>query len=305
MDIIENLKFQWRTGSMLIKIVFINVGVFVLLHLIGLILSFTPFSGEGFLHWIELPSDVATFIRQPWTVVTYMFSQYAFFHLLFNMLWLYWFGVIFLFSDSGKRLLALYLYGGVGGAALFMAAYTFMGDYGWLIGSSASVIAVVMATAIIHPDYKMGILFLGEISLKWIAIVTIAIDLMSVSGANGGGHIAHVGGALVGAIYAGMLKKGVDITRPFNALVDWFVNLWNRLVHPHKEEKARPFDYTRYRKPSSGQPRQAASSSAPKSKPAFDEDRLNSILEKIKKSGYGALTAEEKQILFDESRKIK
>lgn len=305
MDIIENLKFQWRSGSMLIKIIFINVGVFVLLHLIGLVLSFTPFRGEGFLHWIELPSALDAFIRQPWSVVTYMFSQYAFFHLLFNMLWLYWFGVIFLFSDSGKRLLALYLYGGVGGALLFMAAYNFMGDYGWLIGSSASVIAVVMATAIMHPDYKMGILFLGEISLKWIAIVTIAIDLMSVSGANGGGHIAHVGGAVVGAVYAVMLKKGIDITRPFNSLVDGTVNLFSRLVHPRREEKARPFDYTRYRKASSAPPRNSSSSGKASAKPEFDEEKLNSILEKIKKSGYGALTAEEKKILFDESRRIK
>lgn len=303
MDIIENLKFQWRTGSMLIKIVFINVGIFVLLHIIGLILSFTPFSGEGFLHWIELPSDIATFIRQPWTVVTYMFSQYAFFHLLFNMLWLYWFGVIFLFSDSGKRLLALYLYGGVGGAALFMAVYNFMGDYGWLIGSSASVIAVVMATAIIHPNYKMGILFLGEISLKWIAIVTIAIDLMSVSGANGGGHIAHVGGALMGALYAVMLKKGIDITKPLNALIDGVVNIFHRMVHSRREENARTFDYMRYRKPNTAQSRPSSGSSS--SKPSFDEGRLDSILEKIKKSGYGALTSEEKRILFDESRKIK
>lgn len=295
---------QWRTGSMLIKIIFINVGVFVLLHVIGLILSFTPFRGDGFLHWIELPSAVESFLLQPWSVVTYMFSQYAFFHLLFNMLWLYWFGVIFLFSDTGKRLLALYIYGGVGGALLFMAAYNFMGDYGWLIGSSASVIAVVMATAIIHPDYKMGILFLGEISLKWIAIVTIAIDLMSVSGANGGGHIAHVGGAIVGAVYAVMLKKGVDITRPFNSLVDGLVNLFSRIIHPRREEKARPFDYTRYHRQSTVRP-DNHSDNKNTSKSGFDEDKLNSILEKIKKSGYGALSAEEKRILFDESRRIK
>lgn len=287
MGIIDKLKYQWMTGSMLVKLIFINIAVFMLLHLTTLILMFTGIDAGTVLTEVELPSDMTALLRRPWTLLTYMFAQYDFFHILFNMLWLYWFGVIFLLADTSKRMLALYIYCGLGGALLFMAYYNLMNMYGLLIGSSASVIGIVTATAIRHPDYKMGLLFIGEISLKWLAVITIAIDMFSIGGSNGGGHVAHIGGAITGALYAVAQKKGVDITRPFNALIDSIVNLWHRITT--KQDKT-PRQSQYYNKKGTSQ---------------ADESTLDEILDKVKKSGYGALTKEEKQKLFDISRKIK
>lgn len=164
---------------MLVRLIYINVAFFALLHIATLVLTFTDIKPEYALTWIELPSSPDLFITQPWTIITYMFAQYDLLHILFNMLWLYWFGTIFLLTDTSKRMLALYIYGGICGGALFMAVYNLVPAYNytlaWLIGSSASVIAIVTATAVMHPDYKVGLLFFGPVALKWIAIITIVL----------------------------------------------------------------------------------------------------------------------------------
>lgn len=285
MGIIDRLKYQWATGSMLVKLIFVNIAVFVLLHIVTLILMFAGIDANTVLSQVELPSLPEAMLRKPWTLITYMFAQYDIFHILFNMLWLYWFGIIFLLADTSKRMLALYIYCGLGGAILFMAYYNAMDMYGLLIGSSASVIGIVTATAIRHPDYKMGLMFIGEISLKWLAVITIAIDMFSIGGSNAGGHIAHIGGAITGAIYAVAQKKGVDITRPFNAVADGVVNLWRLITTPRQKK-------TRTQTAYNGQSHKN------------DEATLDEILDKVKKSGYGALSKEEKQKLFDVSRRI-
>ncbi len=286
MDFIKELRIKWITGSMLIKLVFVNVAVFLLLHLLTFVLGFTSLNPEKALLMVELPSDLGSFLRVPWTIITYMFSQYDLLHILFNMLWLYWFGEIFLLADSSKSMLALYLYGGLGGGILFMLCYTMFGLYGLIIGSSASVLAIVVATAVRHPDYKMNLLLLGEISLKWVAIATIVIDFISIGGSNSGGHIAHIGGAIMGIWYALAQKNGIDITRPYCIAADRIINLRNRLFDRiYKFYGAKP----------------AFRSS--KSKP--DEACLDEILDKVKKSGYGSLTKQEKDRLFDVSRRIK
>jgi len=286
MDIIKELRIKWITGSMLIKLVFVNVAIFLLLHLLTFISGFTSASPESVLALVELPSDFRSFLSVPWTIVSYMFSQYDLLHILFNMLWLYWFGEIFLFADSSKRMLALYLYGGIGGGLIFMIWYSLLGLYGLIIGSSASVLAIVVATAVRHPDFKMNLLFLGEISLKWVAIATIVIDFLSIGGSNTGGHIAHIGGAVVGLCYAVAQRYGVDITRPYCMAVDHVVNLRNRLFDKkYKSYGARPAFHS--------------------AKSKNDEACLDEILDKVKKSGYGSLTKQEKDKLFDVSRRIK
>lgn len=266
---------------MLVRLIFINVGVFLLLHIAGLIAALAGYGPDTVLRYVEMPSGFSALLLTPWTIVTYMFAQYDFLHLLFNMLWLYWFGEIFLFADSSRRMLALYVYGGLAGALLFMVCYAALGRYGLLIGSSASVLAVVVATAVMHPDYKMNLLFLGEISLKWVAAATILIDFLSLGGGNSGGHLAHIGGAIAGFVYAFGLKKGVDITRPFCRLADGVASLFSR------------------RRPPVARQRRAATATR------SDEDTLDEILDKVKKSGYASLTQAEKRRLFDVSNRIK
>lgn len=296
---IETALKRFASATMLMKIVVINVAVFLVLNIISIVMIFAGEESGRFIveQWVAMPGNFVRLARHAWTPLSYMFSQIEPLHLIFNMLWLYWFGIVFQLLSTPKRMIGLYLLGGLGGAALYLLAVNslpyFAGHGGLLIGSSASVIAIVTATAIMAPDYRMNLLFLGAVSLKWIAIVTIGIDLLSVTGSNAGGHIAHLGGAAVGAIFALGLKRGHDITAPLNSLIDAIVNLFRR------RPKVRPARFRASGAPSAPRPK------APSAASAADQAELDNILDKIKKSGYSSLTADERARLFDVSRRIK
>lgn len=289
---------------MLIKLIFINIGVFLALRIGAIICTFGGFNIEtSLLHWIELPSSPAELLTRPWTLITYMFAQFDIFHILFNMLWLYWFGTVFLLTENAKQLVALYFYGGICGALAFIGAYNTFPNFtytnGWLIGASASVIAIVVATAMRHPDYKMHLIFFGAVSLKWIAIVTIAIDFLSINGSNAGGHIAHLGGAVIGLLYSYMLNKGTDITRPFNSSIDSLVSIWKGVKSSStKQPKAKKYNHNSSSQQSYNAQQQSAST-------PNDREILDNILDKIKKSGYSSLSDDEKKRLFDVSKRVK
>lgn len=296
---IETALKRFASATMLMKIVVINVAVFLVLNIISIVMIFAGEESGRFIveQWVAMPGNFGRLARHAWTPLSYMFSQIEPLHLIFNMLWLYWFGIVFQLLSTPKRMIGLYLLGGLGGAALYLLAVNtipyFAGHGGLLIGSSASVIAIVTATAIMAPDYRMNLLFLGAVSLKWIAIVTIGIDLLSVTGSNAGGHIAHLGGAAVGAIFALGLKRGHDITAPLNSLIDAIVNLFRR------RPKVHPARFRASAAPSAPRPK------APSAASAADQAELDKILDKIKKSGYSSLTADERARLFDVSRRIK
>lgn len=296
---IETALKRFASATMLMKIVVINITVFLVLNIISIVMIFAGEESGRFIveQWVAMPGNFGRLARHAWTPLSYMFSQIEPLHLIFNMLWLYWFGIVFQLLSTPKRMIGLYLLGGLGGAALYLLAVNtipyFAGHGGLLIGSSASVIAIVTATAIMAPDYRMNLLFLGAVSLKWIAIVTIGIDLLSVTGSNAGGHIAHLGGAAVGAIFALGLKRGHDITAPLNSLIDAIVNLFRR------RPKVRPARFRASGAPSAPRPK------APSAASAADQAELDNILDKIKKSGYSSLTADERARLFDVSRRIK
>lgn len=279
---------------MLKKVIFINIAVFVVIRLMAV---FFELSGINFnyLPWVGVPSNFATLITHPWTLITYMFTQYDILHILFNMLWLYWFGVMFLNMFTPKQFFALYIYGGLGGAVLYLLAYlTLFSAPSFLIGSSAAVIAIVVATAFRAPEYPVNLLFFGAVKLKWIALVTIFLDIISITSGNAGGHISHLGGAAVGALFAVLYAKGIDITSPLNKFIDNIVSLFSR----------RPKIYV------GRPPKKNSKSSAKKgasntqSQKQSDIDEMDKILEKIKQSGYTALTDAEKDRLFNISKKI-
>lgn len=293
MAIFDDIRRKYRQGTMLMRIIYINITIFVLLRLVVLIGVLFNLDTSTVLSWVQLPSALSSLLYAPWTLITYMFAHYDLLHILFNMLWLYWMGRIFLEYFTPKRLSALYLLGGLGGAALYLLAMNllphFAGTHAYLLGASASVIAIVVATAVWAPDYKIGLLFIGEVSLKWVAIITIGIDLLSVDTGNAGGHIAHLGGAAVGAIYATALRHGTDITRPLNAALDWVASLFSRRdrgVGAPVGGKA--YGGARDSRQSSGEPTEA---------------QIDAILDKIKRSGYTSLTDHERDLLFRASKK--
>ena len=286
------------------RLILINVVMFVLVR--GLAVGAWMF-GNGSLdvtQWVALPGDLWLLLKRPWTLVTYMFAHADLLHILFNMLWLYWLGRIFMEFFSSKHLTGLYLLGGWGGAALYLLAANLLprlagGPVGVLIGSSAAVIAIVVATAVYVPDYKIGLLFLGEVAIKWVAIVTVAISLLSLDIGNAGGNIAHIGGALVGAWFALSIKQGRDITRPINAFIDSLVGLFNGRKFRLPEMKKPTFPSGKKGQAGARPGRPAANTPAD----TVSEEELDAILDKIKAAGYDALTDEERDKLFKVSRR--
>ena len=144
--IITDLKETFRRGNIYIQLIYINVAVFILTTLTEVMFQLFNRSIAGVFEWLELPASVIRFILQPWSLLTYMFMHAGFMHILFNMLWLYWFGALFLSFFSAKHLRGVYILGGICGGLLYMAAYNIfpyfrpMTDYSFMLGASASVL---------------------------------------------------------------------------------------------------------------------------------------------------------------------
>lgn len=287
-NIFKDLAIKYHTGSLLIKLIFINIAVFLVVRLTGVILTLAGIEVNPLLSYMQLPSNLSVLIWRPWTLFSYMFLQYDLLHILFNMLWLYWFGQLFLHFFSEKQLGGLYLLGGLSGAALYLLAYNlipfFSSTYGVLLGSSAAVLAIVIATVVYAPDFKISLLFFGNVSLKYIAAVTIILDAISITSQNAGGHIAHLGGAMLGFFFAYRWKQGKDITRFINTLIDKIIILC----------KPRPKIRIKYKRPETDMEYNTRKQK--------ESAEIDIILDKIKRSGYNALTTEEKKKLFNASK---
>lgn len=300
--IIDNIKTQMRNAPILKQLIYINVGLFIAVHLVTVVLLLFNIYSQEWLSYIEVPSRLSALPYRFWTVITYMFVHYDIWHLLFNMLWLYWFGSIFVQFFSQKHLSVLYVMGGLAGVALYLFAYNvfpyFADKQSMMCGASAAIMAIVFATAIRIPNYKVNLMFIGAVSLKYIAALVIIIDLLSMTSSNAGGHFAHIGGALMGILFGLYWNRGKDILAPVNNLVDRVVSGMKRphikIKKPSKQKTSQRNDATHKRPETDGEYRMRKKQEA---------EEIDLILDKIKKSGYSALTTEEKQRLFDVRKK--
>lgn len=296
--IITDLKEAFRRGNVFIRLIYINVGVFVATTLIGIVLQLFNRSAAGIFELLALPASFYRFILQPWSIITYMFMHAGFMHILFNMLWLYWFGQLFLYFFSGKHLRGLYILGGICGGLLYMVAYNVfpyfrpMAGISTMVGASASVLAIVVATAYREPNYPVRLFLFGTVRLKYLALIVVLTDLLFITSANAGGHIAHLGGALSGLWFASSLSKGKDITVWINKMLDGIASLFNKKTWERKPKmKVHYGNYSREQDYEYNARKKAQS------------DEVDRILDKLKKSGYESLTTEEKKSLFDASKK--
>ena len=299
-DFINNLKYRFKTASLLGRLIYINIAVFIVLRLIGITGFLFDFDARPIINYIQVPSDVDLMLKQPWTLVSYMFAHYDVLHILFNMLCLWWFGKLFLEFFNQRQMTGLYLIGGLGGALIYLLAYNLLPAFtyqrGMLLGASASIMAIMLAVAVKAPNYKVGLLFFGEVSLKWIAIILIFLDFLSIDTQNAGGHISHIGGALTGCAYALAFRKGIDITNWLNKIIDSIVVLFERLFKKPRTKINQKKYHFKHSDTGTKTKRQDTGISAE------DEKDLDEILKKIKQSGYSALSNEEKRRLFQISR---
>lgn len=298
--IITDLKDTFRRGSIFIQLIYINVGVFLIGALVHVFLRLFAVFVPDMTGVFALPASLDGFIRQPWSLFTYMFVHADLLHILFNMLWLYWFGSLFLCFFSAKHLRGLYILGGICGGLLYMIAYNVFPLFSpqvagaTLVGASASVLAIVAATAYREPNYRVQLFLFGAVRLKYLALIVIGIDVLSITSSNAGGHIAHLGGALAGLWFAAGLNKGTDLTRWINRALDGIASLFQR-----KTWKRKPKMKVHYGSNAAGRGKDYDYNARKKAQ----SDEVDRILEKLKKSGYSSLTTEEKKSLFDASKR--
>ncbi|AXT19545.1 rhomboid family intramembrane serine protease [Flavobacteriaceae bacterium AU392] len=276
------------------KIIAINVVV----YFIGWLLATTQtnvFRSES-LSWLELPNTFSEFIGKPWSIITYGFTHFEFWHLFFNMLVLYFVGRSFSNLFSIKIALNVYFLGIITGGLTFILIYAlfpngFLSNVGALVGASAGVRAALIFLCAYMPNKEVGFATI-RFKLMYVGIALVFLDIVGLFGDNQGGNIAHLGGALLGYFYAIQLKKGIDIGKGFERLMDSITSLFSKksktkLKTVHKKSKKKTY--------------------AGHTKQEFDEfntqKRIDIILDKISKSGYDSLNEDEKAFLFKAGKK--
>jgi membrane associated rhomboid family serine protease len=278
----------------LIKIILINIMVFLGLALISVIswISKSQFYHTYIITNLSIPAPWPWYLHKPWTLITYFFTHEDIFHILFNMLGLYWFGRIIHEFLGNRRVINLYILGGLAGGLLYLLFYntipyfkemaedfyTHTGHPLSMLGASASVFALVVAAATLVPEYRFNLLFIGPVKIVYIAAIYIVGSWLGIKGDNAGGNLAHLGGALIGFIYIKQLQRGLDLGKPINVISSWLNNL--------------------------GKPKlKVYSNKSKEMKSQISQKDIDTILDKISRSGYESLSKEEKEKLFKASQK--
>ncbi|MEP4534162.1 MAG: rhomboid family intramembrane serine protease [Cyclobacteriaceae bacterium] len=298
-SILDDFKNAWnKPNNSLVQIIIINAAVFVTVNVLAVILRLSGNADifDLIISKLSLPSNVDRLITQPWSLITYFFVHQDFFHVLFNMLFLFWFGRIIMEFLGSKKVISLYVLGGLAGGVFYIIMYNLVPFYAGgvetsrMLGASAGVFAMVVGAAVFMPDYTLFLLFLGPVKIKYIAMVYVLLSFFSITGSNAGGELAHLAGAGMGWLYISQLKSGNDIGSWVIGFMNWvksFFMAQPKIKVTHKANK------------NPGKSTSGGSKSSP-SKP--DQAEIDAILDKISHSGYDSLSKEEKQKLFNASK---
>jgi len=296
MALLEDIRFRFRTGNILMQLIYVNGGIFLGLMIVQAVLHLFM-QGHVFSElerMLAVSASPMQLLLRPWTAVTHMFVHAGFLHIIFNMLWLHFGGNIFLTFFDSKKLLSTYVLGSLSGAAVFMLAFNLFPVFSagaasaYALGASAGVLAILVAAATMAPDYVVRLILIGNVRLKYIAIVAVLLDVILIPSGNAGGHFGHLGGAAFGFTYVMLMRRGTDLT------VD-ILRPWHWLVRHFPKRK---------------KPIKVVHRSSSRSDEAFNERRtsrqeeIDAILDKIKQSGYDSLTKREKEVLFRASKEI-
>ena len=285
--IIEDFKNAWnKDNNALVKIILINVVVFVSASFIEIFLTL---SGAGdafklFINKLMLPASFTTFITQPWSLISYFFLHLGFTHILWNMLFLYWFGKIIQDNVGNNAVISLYVLGGIIGGLSYMALFNIIPYYdnriseSLMLGASAGVFSIVAGSATLLPNYTFYLLFLGPVRIKYIALFYILLSFLDVTGSNAGGEIAHLGGAMIGYLFIRQLQNGVNMGEGVINIINFF----NKEKNKKSEQNSSPTEENKY---------------------DISQDEIDKILDKISESGYSSLSKNEKEKLFNASKK--
>ncbi|WKN33258.1 rhomboid family intramembrane serine protease [Porifericola rhodea] len=295
-SILDDFKNAFhRPNNGLMKILLINLVVFLALIFFRVIFAFAS-AGEIYeliLRQLMLPAALDSFIVKPWTLVTYFFTHEGFFHILFNLLFLYWFGSLIMEFLGSQKFVNLYVLGGLAGGLFYILIYNTLPyfasqvDTSRMLGASAGVYAVVVGAATFMPNYTISLILLGPVRIKYIAIFYVILSFAQSAGPNAGGELAHLAGAGLGFLYIKQLQNGNDLGKPLSSFFTFIKSFFVR------QPKVKVSYRNVQKKKANGR-----TNSSVRSK----QEEIDAILDKISESGYDSLTKEEKQKLFDASK---
>ncbi len=311
-SIIDDFKTTWgKPNSLLARLIIVNVLVFVAINIIQILIPLEYF--HQFIQNLAMPTSLFEgrgdgalytnpFIYKPWTFFTAFFTHEAFGHILYNMLALYWFGMLIRDFLGDRKLLSLYFLGGIAGSISMLILYNvvpgFGGGNGIGYGASAAVLSIMVAAATKFPDYNFNLLFIGPVKIKYIVLVLLFISFTGLKGSNVGGEVAHMAGALIGFVYIRQLHNGTDLGKPILTVSDFLVNFFKpkpKIKVTHRSGSRRAAKKTN-----------ASAGRKPSKSSSVDEppqEEIDAILDKISQSGYDSLSKDEKQKLFNASNK--
>lgn len=299
-DDFKNAFYKPNNG--LAQLIIINVSVFVILGILAVISTLTGAERVFTIAYKQftIPAPIGEFLTRPWTIITYSFAHSFsnLWHIIMNMLVLYWFGRVFVDFLGSQKLVNLYVLGAITGGLTYLLAYNLVPWYSdrinmfdGMVGASAAVYAITVATATYWPDHRFYLLFLGPVKIVYIAAFVVFISLLGAVGSNAGGNLAHLGGALIGFIYAKQLAKGSEMGRwvfkSMEFIKSFFVKS-PKIKVSHRQKKSKSSN---------------SSTTAGSTKSSFSQDEIDKILDKISESGYDSLTKDEKEKLFNASKK--
>ncbi len=297
-SILDDLRQQFTNGTMVEKIILANCIIFlvvVILKVFAALFLFQP-TLEYILGFFMVPAKFSKLALQPWSLITYMFFHADFGHIFFNMIVFYIFGKILYEFTGNRKILPIYMYGGLIGALVYVVSFNLFpafvvegaAEKGLMLGASAGVMAIMMAAVTFRPNYAILIPIVGPVKLKYIALLFLVLDLVGIGNLdNSGGHLAHLGGALLGFFFIKQLGAGSDWSKGFNSVADTLTTM----VQPnntgprvaYKKEKAS---------------RQGTGGSRSRKNSDEYQAKIDAILDKISESGYDSLSKEEKEFLF-------
>jgi len=311
-NVLDNLKYQFKSGGMYIKLIFINVAVFAFFGVLTGIAALMQWndllvsvSGHYYFipeSWFSFSTNPSVFLTRPWSIITYMFMHGNIMHLLMNMLIFFFMGKMLEQYLGSKKTLSIYIIGGIFGALIYFGAHNIfplLNARGHIpmVGASASVMAILAAIATYAPNVEVHVFGMIKVKLYVIAILYGVIDLMSIGSMDGVAHFAHLGGALWGFLYISQFRKGKDMAL-------WFDKLMMRIVGLFKKSPKIRVAHSKYRKP-----KKSKKATSKKTPPRNDHDynsqkidkqaQLDAILDKIKVGGYECLSVEEKRFLSE------
>ena len=285
--IVEDFKNAWnKKDNGLIKIILINIIVFVSMSMIEVFFTLSGLGAisSGILNKLMLPADLKKFILQPWSLITYFFLHMNFMHILWNMLFLYWFGKIVNDNIGNNAVISLYVLGGIIGGLFYMSLYNIIPFYSdrisdsLMLGASAGVFSIVVGSATLLPNYTFYLLLLGPVRIKYIALFYVLLSFLDVTGNNAGGEIAHLGGAFIGYLYIRQLQNGINMGEGIIKILNYF-----------NKDKSKKYE--------------TKSSIIKDENEDISQDEIDKILDKISDSGYSSLSNKEKEKLFNASKK--